>query len=360
MTHLRLLHAKQGNMDLSAKITGIKYKPFLCAKLKTYAFKDLQKSLSKSAVFILDVNKENRVAVSWWVSAKRTRSYPYARVYDTLNFSGKKITIIPVVKDEGREGDRDFLQWDTISLMSLLGVFVIIGYYTDAERSTRYRHKITNQRFDTKYIKQKINQILSYQSDALHWNLAQVDKIGSYGQRALESYEKISKKTKVAMHSRTTAERRIKQLQEGKEEFMNLSRQLAEVAQRRESITIQPKEHLTGVKGIVTIQNYLGGFYYFTSDEIEVKGNDVYLIEGKHSKGTLPSIGDIKDGLIKMILFTNLEDIKIGGKNYNVKPVLKLTIENHFDPAQLRDTQKKELDLLKKEARINNFEVKII
>lgn len=251
------------------------------------------------------------------------------------------------------------MQWDTISLMSLLGVYVIIGYYTDAERSTRYRHKITNQRFDTKYIKQKITEILSYQSDALHWNLAQIDKIGVYGQKALESYEKISKQTKVAMHSRTTAERRIKQLQEGKEEFMNLSRQLAEAAQRRESITIQPKEHLTGVKGAVTIQNYLGGFYYFTSDEIEVKGNDVYLIEGKHSKGTLPSIGDIKDGLIKMILFTNLEDIKIGDKNYNAKPVLKLTIEDHFDVENLNSTQKGELFLLRREAKTNGFDVRI-
>jgi len=347
-------------MDLSAKITGIKYKPFLCAKLKTYAFKDLQKALSKNAVFILDVGKENKIAISWWVSAKRTRSYPYARVYDTLNFSGKKITIIPVVKDEGKEGDRDFLQWDTISLMSLLGVYVIIAYYTDAERSTHYRHKITSQRFDTKYIKQKINEILSYQSDALHWNLAQIDKIGSYGQRALENYEKISKKTKVAMHSRATAERRVKQLLEGKEKFMNLSRQLAEAAQRRESITVQPKEHLVGVKGVVTIRNYLGGFYYFTSDEIKVKGYDVYLIEGKHSKGTLPSIGDIKDGLIKMILFTNLENVKIGSKNYNAKPVLKLTVENHFDFEELNITQRKNIDLLKKEARTNGFEVRII
>ncbi len=360
MIHLSLSQENKKNMDLSTKITGIKYKPFLCAKLKTYAFKDLRSALAKSAVFILDVDKENKVAVSWWVSAKRTRSYPYARVYNTLNFSGKKITIIPAVKDEGKQGDRDFLQWDTISLMSLLGVYVIIGYYTDAERNTHYQHKITNQRFDIKYIKQKINEILSYQSDALHWNLSQVDKISGYGQEALENYEKISKKTKVEMHSRTTAKRRIKQLQGDKEEFINLSRQLAKIAQRREGMTIQPKEHLSGVKGIVTIQNYLGGFYYFTSDEIEVKGKDIYLIEGKHSRSTLPSIEDIKDGLIKMILFTNLEDIKIGDKNYNGKPVLKLTIENNFDPAQLRATQKRDLELLKKESKVNGFEVRII
>ncbi len=110
---------------------------------------------------------------------------------------------------------------------------------------------------------------------------------------------------------------------------------------------------------MVTIQNYLGGFYYFTLDEIEIKGKDVYLIEGKHSKGTLPSIGDIKDGLIKIILFTNLEDVKIGGKNYNARPILKLTIENNFDPAQLRATQKKDLELLEKEAKTNGFEIKI-
>jgi len=347
-------------MDLSAKITGIKYKPFLCAKLKSFAFKGLEQALATNAVFILNIDKENSVAVSWWVSAKRTRSYPYARVYDTLNFAGKKITIIPVVKDEGKEGDRDFLQWDTISLMSLLGVYVIIGYYVDAERSTRYRHKITNQRFDIPYIKRKIKEILSYQSDALHWNLSQIDKVGDIGQKALESYEKISRKTKVEMHSKTSAEKRIKQLQEGKEKFMSLSRQLAEMAQRRESITQQPKEHLSGTKGIITIKNYLGGFYYFTADEIEVKGKDVYLIEAKHSKGSLPSVGDIKDGLIKMILFTNLEDVKTNGKNYNPKPVLKLTIEDHFNSESLNTTQRKVLELLHKEAKSNGFEIRII
>ncbi len=162
------------------------------------------------------------------------------------------------------------------------------------------------------------------------------------------------------MHSRTTAQRRIKQLQEGKDEFMSLSRQLAEMAQRRESLTEQPKEHLSGTKGIITIQNYLGGFYYFTSDEVEVKGKDVYLIEGKHSRGFLPSIGDIKDGLIKMILFTNLEDVKMNGKSYNPKPVLKLTVENHFDSTNLNFSQKRNLELLRKEAKQNGFEIQIL
>jgi len=345
-------------MDILAKIKGIKYSPLLCRDLEVFSYKDLEKALASCASFILNINKENKVAISWWVSAKRTRSYPYTRVYDTLGFSGKKITIIPVVKDEGKEGDRDFLQWDTVSLMSLLGVYVIIAYYSDAERSTRYRHKITNQRFDIDYIQTQIKNILSYQSDALHWNLAHVDKVGQIGEKALEAYAKISKKLKVEMHSRQTAEKRIIELLKGKDEFMKLSRMLAEKAQRRERLTIQPKENLSGTKAIITIQNYLGGYYYFTSDEAEVKGNNVFLIEGKHSKNnSLPSLEDIKDGLLKMILFTNLEDVKIGSKNYKPIPTIKLTIEGKFKELNLSKTQKKILLLLKQEAYKNNFQI---
>ncbi|MBU3969055.1 hypothetical protein KJ991_02470 [Patescibacteria group bacterium] len=347
-------------MDILAKIKGIKYNPLLCRELELFNFKDLEKALASCASFILNINKENKVAISWWVSAKRTRSYPYTRVYDTLGFSGKKITIIPVVKDEGKEGDRDFLQWDTVSLMSLLGVYVIIAYYSDAKRSTRYRHKITNQRFGIDYIREQIKNILSYQSDALHWNLAHVDKVGQIGEKALKAYAKISKKLKVEMHSRQTAEKRITELLKGKDEFMKLSRMLAEKAQRRERLTIQPKENLSGTKAIITIQNYLGGYYYFTSDEAEIKRNNIFLIEGKHSKNnSLPSLEDIKDGLLKMILFTNLEDVKIDSKNYNSVAVLKLTVENHFSEKNLSASQKEILRILQKEATRNNFKIVI-
>jgi len=345
-------------MDILAKIKGIKYNPLLCRDLEVFGYKDLEKALASCSSFILNINKENKVAISWWVSAKRTRSYPYTRVYDTLGFSGKKITIIPVVKDEGKEGDRDFLQWDTISLMSLLGVYVIIAYYSDAKRSTRYRHKITNQRFDIDYIREQIKNILSYQSDALHWNLAHVDKVGQIGEKAMEAYAKISKKLKVEMHSKQSAGKRITELLKGKDEFMRLSRMLAEKAQRRERLTIQPKENLSGTKAIITIKNYLGGYYYFTSDEAEVKGNNVFLIEGKHSKNnSLPSLEDIKDGLLKMILFTNLEDVKIDSKKYNSIAVLKLTVEDHFNENSLTSSQKEILLLLRKEAKANGFKI---
>ena len=277
---------------ISARITGVKYSPFLCRKLHTFDMTSLKLALSTEATFILKVNNEqqafdeNQIAIRWWVSAKRTRSYPYARVYDSLAFLGRKVTIIPIVKDEGAEGDRDFLQWDTVSLMSLLGVYVIIGYYVDAERNSQYSNKITNQRYDIQYVENEIQNLLSYQSDALHWNLSQLEKAGEIGEKAIESYLQISKKLDVKMHSLESARERFRKLEESKEAFLTLSRDLAEKAQKRESVTIQPKEMLEeGDKATITIKNYLGSKYFFTCDEAKIHENDILLIEGKHTVG---------------------------------------------------------------------------
>lgn len=347
-------------MDISAEITGIKYKPFLYRSLNIYALPDLDIAFSKDGTFVLNVNGNNQVAVSWWVSAKRTRSYPYGRVYDSLGFQGKRATIIPLLKDEGKDGDRDFLQWDTISLMSLLGIYTIVCFYSDAIQSSRYKQKITKQRFDKYYLLEEISKLLSYQSDALHWNLTQIDKAGEIGQRALESYARISKKLGVEMHSAESAKKRVIELLKGKEVFMALSRKLAKDAQNREFVTIQPKEKLSGTKGILTIKNYLGGYYYFTCDEVEINSPNIYLIEGKHSaKNVIPSFGDIKDGLLKMILFTNLENVRVGNIKYEPVPVLKLTSDIELSVGLLSKSQIEQLRLLKEEAQVNGFKVQV-
>ncbi len=345
------------NIRIYGEIKGIKYKLFLHKPLTRFTFDRLDRVLSENTSFILRVNSENEFAISWWVSPKRTRSYPYARVYDTLGFSGKKVTIIPIIKDEGKDGDRDYLQWDTISLMSLLGVYVIVGYYVRADKNPRYGNKITNQRFDIEYIKEEIQRLLSYQSDALHWNLEQIDKISRIADLAFNSYKKISEDLGVEIHSIESAKRRITELHKGKKRFMDLSRKLAYEAQKRESVTIQPKEYLTGIKGMITIKNYLGGYYYFTCDEVEIHGSDINLIEGKHTAtGKLPSEGDIKDGLIKMILFTNLENVKLENKEYNPIPVLKLTTKDRFNINKAKHSL---FSLLKEEAKHNGFKIKI-
>lgn len=345
-------------MDVLAKITGIKYSPFLCRNLSIYPIERLGEALSKT--FILGTDKTRQIALSRWVSPKRTRSYPYARVYDSLSFQGKKATIIPIIKDEGKEGDRDFLQWDTISLMSLLNIYTIISYYVTAEKSLRYKDKITDQRFDITHLMEEISNLLSYQSDALHWNLAQTEKAGEICQKALDSYERISKILNVEMHSKESARKRSAELLKGKENFMTLSRGLAKKAQNRKAITIQPKERLSGNKATLTIINNHGGYYFFTCDEVKIKNRTIYLIEGKHSKQScIPSMDDIKDGLLKMILFTNLKEVKIDNTEYIPVPILKLTGNIPFSIASLRKSQIENLRLLKKEAEKNSFHVQI-
>ncbi len=152
-------------MEITGKITGIPYKPIIGEELVKIDAKVFNINTCPSSCIVY--SKDYSFAISKWVSPKRTRSYPYERVYNTLK-SSKKITVIPIIKDEGAKGDRDFVQWDTVSLMSLLDVFVIFAYYTKAEKTAQ---KITNQKFNNKYILSKIKEIEQYHSSALHWNL---------------------------------------------------------------------------------------------------------------------------------------------------------------------------------------------
>ena len=347
-------------MDINAKITGIKYKPFLVTPLKTYKFDREELSKKRDAKFLLELDNNQILAISKWTSSKRSRSYPLSNVYNILDYQYRKVTIIPIYKDEGLGGDKDFLEWDIISLMSLLGVYTIIAYYLDAVINKRKPNKITTQVFDYNHIMNEINKLKEYQSDALHWNLQQLDNAAELNIKALDNYEKISKKLNIKMHSKEYTERRIKELLKGKEYFIDFSRKLAKGAQQREIQTIQPKEKLTGEKASITIKNYLGGHYYFTVDEIEMQNSKLFLIEGKHTKkDMLPTKGDIKEGLVKMLLFTNLEDVKLNDEIYEIKPVLKLTSIFEFDFNKLSLSRIKMLKLLKEEAIYNKFDVTI-
>lgn len=355
-------------MEITAKITGINYEPFLTNKLEVFYFKNLDiNDLPSSCIINYD---GFNFGLSKWVSPKRTRSYPYERVYNTLG-TAKRITIIPIIKDEGKEGDRDFIQWDTVSLMSLLDVFVVFSYYKTAEKHKSRKNKITNQQFDNEWTKQKISEIKNYHSSALHWNLKEIEcSFPNLIQKSKEAYNSLSKKLNVEFHNEQGIDLFAEQFMQGVNEFMITSRQKARKAQKREVNTIQPKESLsTLTKAKITIENYLGGKYYFTVDEIVIQENELFLIEAKHSKNSvLPSIGDIKDGLLKMILYCNLKNVFISDQEYKIIPTLKLTSSRIKDKITLCNLNtneclsKKDKVILKKlfkEANKNKFKILI-
>jgi hypothetical protein len=254
-------------MDIQASITGIKYKIFTQENLPEVQWDNFDINNFASAGLLH--YQSCTFALSKWVSPKRTRSYPFERVFNTLHVA-KKITIIPVLKDEGLAGERDFIQWDTISLMSLLDVFVIFAYYVDAEKKG---NKITKQKFDVAYIKQKIQAITEYHSSALHWNLQEIQlNLAKIADRAKKAYQHIAQKTQVVLHAPKGVDTFIEKMQQDVSIFMQFSRDKSKNAQGREEKTQQPKEYLhSETKSKITIVNYLGGKYFLTVDEAQIK-----------------------------------------------------------------------------------------
>lgn len=359
---------------IEAEIEKIEYHPTLNEPLPQVTLDDFQNGRAfKHSRFVVEYAPLKTAAVSCWTSPKRTRTYPYARVYDTLSYP-VRLTIIPFVKDEGKAGDLDYLQWDTVSLMSLLGVYVIPAYYADAKPSSRRREKITAQKFDYAYLTERLQTFISFnQSDAAHWNMNELQENGvRVAQQAKLSYAEISSKTHIPLHNLQGIDQRIIEMLADIENFKNRSRKGAQSAQAREGNTLHASEVTREDKALLTIKNFIGGYYYWTADEAVIKGDAVIIVEKKHSTtDKLPSRGDVKDALVKMILFANLTRAYVSGKEYKPRPAIGLTsallngachsqmtkteIAAFFAKNALNVKQRQWIQLLFHEANTNHF-----
>ena len=74
-------------MEIKATIEKIEYESFLKETLQNFDLTTFNINDAPTACLIN--YKNTNFAVSKWVSPKRTRSYPYERVYNTLQFSKK-------------------------------------------------------------------------------------------------------------------------------------------------------------------------------------------------------------------------------------------------------------------------------
>ena len=231
-------------------------------------------------------------------------------------------------------------------------------------------------------MKTQIRELSDYHSSALHWNLDQLnsEKLDKLMQKAILSYRTISKKTGIKLHSETGLETFRQRIITSRESFLVFSRLKSAQAQKREIGTTQPKEALSvGIKTPIEIENYLGGKYFLTVDDVIICNNKYELTESKHSKkAILPSEHDIKDGLIKMMLFSNIdklyEETDVNSKTLvNFIPILRLTsekiqgkittnmneseIKTFFQRNCFKKNKEEFVNTLFKEAKANNFEV---
>ncbi len=191
------------------------------------------------------------------------------------------------------------------------------------------------------------------------------------------SYAEIEKSTGVRLHNSKGLDNFKEKIGKDVSLFMAFSRGKATMAQSREFVTFQPKESSATVsKAKITITNYLGGQYFLTLDEVLLTDEKILLIEGKHSKNSiLPSKGDIKDGLLKMILYCNLSEVAVEGKPLKSEAVLSLTssklkgsIDNFSSKKaisifvtenNISASQQTLIETVIAEARENNFVVRI-
>lgn len=310
-------------------IKGVTYRTYLAEELKEIDLCAFDANTSNSCGLIKSPVTE--IAYSKWVSPKRTRSYPFARIYNTYN-SSKVMTIIPVIKDEGKDGDRDRIQYSTISWMNLLNIYIVLAYYETAEKSIKKgqvsKNKLSNQNFNNDFVKSQIKEILDYRQSALHWNKNLFEeRFTQIFARALDCYASISEQTGIKIHSRRGIDRYLQKIVEEFEEFKNISLKGSQNASKREALTSHELEYLVdGFKATFSIKNYLGGVYYLTPDEIFYE-NGMYVIqESKNtSKDSLPKLPDIQDGLFKLILFSNLDTLTLNSNPVSFAAKLKLT-----------------------------------
>ena len=337
-------------LSLTGFVRDVMYTPCLIpGTLKPYDIARFDINQAQASGLINLGTSRNNLVFSKWISPKRTRSYPFARIYNTFHLNTKKVTIIPIIKDEGAgTQNNDRINFITFSWMNLLNVYIILAWYEGAVRKPGTTDRITDQILNVESVREKLLEVSRYQMSALHWNTTHFEKdFEAIYLNAVIGYEKISQEKNVAVHS---PQDHLRTLEEFKADgrfslasFKEASLPRSSQAAHRESLTTHVLESLEeNAKGTFRISNYLGGMYYLTADEIYWEKSQLVIQESKNSsKGKFPSENDIKDGLFKLILFANMEEVTVDGReNIQFITRLKLTgdlIGSLFLPCTTKD-----------------------
>lgn len=318
------------SLRLNGVIRNVRYKTTLQSPhLASYLFENFNINYAKG-YGVIHINENYKLGYSQWISPKRTRSYPFARLYNIYHLP-KRITIIPIMKDEGIGGDHDFINFITLSWMNLANIYLILAYYDSAIAHPQNHNKITQQRFDAKYIHDRLEEIVDYQQTALHWNMMHFERDFDWiYQKALSSYEHIEQKTGVMLHPRQIQLKKLEAYQRNNkfhlETFKQISLGRSQSAAQREQQTKHALERLgDGDKALFFITNWLGGEYHLTADEVFFENDTLIIQESKNSKDMFPSLSDIQDGLFKLILFSNMQAVMLNESAVSFKTRLKIT-----------------------------------
>ncbi len=363
-------------IHLRGVIRNLDYDPLVhSSALKTEKYEGFDINSAPSSG-IIEFADGTTLAASKWLTPKPSRSYPSARIYRTYHLP-KPITVIPLIKDEGSGTlNNDRIMFMTLSRMNLMNVYILLSWYESAKPHASLPNRITEQRLNNAFVRERILEVKRYKSTALHWNCMHFKRdFENVFRNAVECYQRIGKRYNVVMNS---AENHLKILEKylvngefSIDAFRESSVPRSASAARRESMTTHELEHLAdGGKATFELKNYLGGIYHVTADEVYWENDTLIIQESKNSgRGRLPSLTDIQDGLFKNILFYNVDELYLGDNQIkfmtrlkltgNVKDTLKLpdddltAIARFADRNELRPAKRELIELLHKETAAN-------
>lgn len=186
-------------------------------------------------------------------------------------------------------------------------------------------------------MKETLQKIGAFKQDAHHWNDLHFreDFVPIYD-RAVQAYQRIQEVKAVQLHSQTDQYSFLDRVRDpNHSHLLNLTR-FKEVtlakslsAAHRETSVDHEKEQLQPdtQKALIEVTNNLGGKYALTADEVLFVGEERVIIQ--ESKNTtrewLPSSYDIKDGLFKLLLYSQFASVIHDGKERKCSVRLRAT-----------------------------------
>ncbi len=320
---------------LKGVIRDINYDPQVRTKpLEQFSVDGFDINAPSHGSGLIEFADETSFGFSKWKGPKPSRTYPSAGIYRTYHLQTKRVTVIPVIKDEGNDTrNNERLGSMTLARMNLTDVYIILAWYEYAEPNLkRGGNRITGQLLNNSFVLEKMREIKRAQKSALHWNTMHFERdYENVFRQAVESYRRIGNLCNVEMHSAANHLAILEQyLVDGKfdlDAFARRSSARSAAAAKREAMTTHDLEQLSdGEKAYFELVNLQGGNYYLTVDEVFWEDGKLVVQESKNtSGGIIPSLGDIQDGLFRNILFYSIDELYLDDKPVEFTTRLKLT-----------------------------------
>ena len=319
-------------LQFTGLIRELHYTACVIEPLKNFPLREFDINRAKASGIIETETTE--VAYAKWVSPKRTQLSSLARTYNSYSASktvSKILAIVPVLKDDGRDGDLDKLHYSTVSSLNLLNTYLVLGYHNHADKNSTPgavdRDKLTNHRFESESIRSQIQAIIDYPKNAFHWNKQLLEtQFGETLRQSLDAYWKISDRTGVKIHPYIGMDHYQTSVIDDLEAFKKNS--LTKSQDDADSLpgVAALKYPVSGSKATFAVETDRGGRYPLMPESLFWL-TDRYVIQESRNSAKKPFLDlvEIQEALLKLIPYASLHSLQLNGEAVQFSVRLKLT-----------------------------------